>query len=211
MAKISWWDPQKGFGFTEVDGKRIFVHSSVIVPKSYEGENLAGQEIEIGQVVKSDKGLRAERVRRKIRLFSFSTKRSVRNTFRGSARDPEVGGDPEGLGQRARKGYRGLYTDELGEAPIDPDGFTGYMSESRLREFVKAGITAGVTFHLPTKQPFHGLHGIRYEDGWEDLGAVSLVRRLDNLSSDQCPVCGGELVRGEGFGTHAKCKKCGWS
>lgn len=63
MARISFWNPERGFGFAEVDGHRVFVHAISIVPRPARGEDLTGQEIVVDGVDwEAPKGPRATTV-----------------------------------------------------------------------------------------------------------------------------------------------------
>lgn len=62
MAKttIDKWFPGKGFGFCQVEGKRVFVHFSAVSPRPARGTDLTGQELVVEQVDwAADKGPRA--------------------------------------------------------------------------------------------------------------------------------------------------------
>ncbi len=60
MVKITNWNPEKGFGFLVVDGKRVFVHCLVINPRPARGVDLTGQEVVVEEVEwKAEKGPRA--------------------------------------------------------------------------------------------------------------------------------------------------------
>ena len=60
-GKVKWFDSLKGYGFIELTGgKDVFVHFSAIQNDVF--KNLKdGQKVEL-DVVKGDKGLKAERV-----------------------------------------------------------------------------------------------------------------------------------------------------
>jgi len=54
-GKVKWFDPQKGFGFIEMDeGKDIFVHHSEIQGTGYKSLD-EGQTVEF-EIRKSEKG-----------------------------------------------------------------------------------------------------------------------------------------------------------
>ena len=54
-GKVKWFDPQKGFGFIEMDeGKDIFVHHSEIQGTGYKSLD-EGQAVEF-EIRKSEKG-----------------------------------------------------------------------------------------------------------------------------------------------------------
>jgi CspA family cold shock protein len=61
VGKVKWFDSLKGYGFIQLtDGDDVFVHFSAI--KNDVFKNLKdGQKVEL-DVVKGDKGLKAERV-----------------------------------------------------------------------------------------------------------------------------------------------------
>lgn len=63
MAKIISWNPERGFGFADVDGQRVFVHISTVEPRPDRGADLTGVTVEVSRVVRGDKGLKAENVR----------------------------------------------------------------------------------------------------------------------------------------------------
>jgi cold shock CspA family protein len=49
-SRITKWNPEKGFGFVSVDGKRVFVHCSAISPRPARGEDLTGHEVVVEKV-----------------------------------------------------------------------------------------------------------------------------------------------------------------
>lgn len=60
MAKIESWNPESGFGFTRVDGRRVFVHCSVVSPRPARGADLTGREVVVeGVEWGAEKGPRA--------------------------------------------------------------------------------------------------------------------------------------------------------
>ena len=62
-GKVKWFNDAKGYGFiTPEEGKDVFVHHSSIVGSGFKTLN-EGEEV-IFDVVTSDKGLKAENVKR---------------------------------------------------------------------------------------------------------------------------------------------------
>lgn len=62
-TRIESWNPGKGFGFCQVNGRRVFVHYSAVSPRPARGSDLTGQEIMVDGVDRTArKGPRALRV-----------------------------------------------------------------------------------------------------------------------------------------------------
>ena len=62
-GKVKWFDNKKGFGFIAQDsGQDVFVHHSSILGSGFKTLN-EGEEV-IFDVVSSDRGLKAENVKR---------------------------------------------------------------------------------------------------------------------------------------------------
>lgn len=58
-SKITNWNSKGGFGFVNVDGKRVFVHVTAIQPRQERGSDLNGMEIVVQKTEKNDKGFSA--------------------------------------------------------------------------------------------------------------------------------------------------------
>ena len=62
-GKVKWFDPQKGYGFIEFEGKDIFVHYKDIVGEGFRA--LKTGEIVEFDIEETDRGFRAKNVREK--------------------------------------------------------------------------------------------------------------------------------------------------
>lgn len=59
-TKLFQWNSDRGFGFCKVDGRRVFVHYSVVSPRPARGADLNGQEVMVeGVDWNAEKGPRA--------------------------------------------------------------------------------------------------------------------------------------------------------
>lgn len=62
-TRIESWNPEKGFGFARVDGRRVFIHCSVVSPRPARGTDLTGREVEVAGVEDGPKGRKATSVK----------------------------------------------------------------------------------------------------------------------------------------------------
>lgn len=66
LGKVKWFNNDRGYGFIECNNKDIMVHYSSILEKGF--KSLVKDELVSFEVVKTDKGLRAKKVRTKKEL-----------------------------------------------------------------------------------------------------------------------------------------------
>ena len=57
-ARLTNWNPEKGFGFVNLEGKRAFVHVTDISPYHERGADLSGQMLVVYSTTEDQKGLR---------------------------------------------------------------------------------------------------------------------------------------------------------
>ena len=62
LAKVKWFNVEKGFGFLDFEGRDVFVHYTEIVSEGFKSLEM-GQEVEF-EIVETDKGPQAKDVRK---------------------------------------------------------------------------------------------------------------------------------------------------